>query len=125
MTDGLFIVGWYGFYMMVIPMLFIGTVALVLHMTKRKAKAYQLLGCKCKICEYSSCMDAMDLHHINKGDKSFPLSQNWGLSWDKVKAELDKCVLLCCRCHREVHAGHTNLNYFLGGSGEIGETPST
>ena len=26
-------------------------------------------------------------------------------SWARIVRELDKCVLLCCRCHREVHDG--------------------
>ena len=24
---------------------------------------------------------------------------------EKIKKEVDKCMLLCCRCHRELHAG--------------------
>ena len=82
---------------------------------ERKAKAYQILGCKCKICGYSKCSEAMDIHHIKEGSKTFTLSQNWGLAWDQITKELGKCVLLCSRCHREVHAGFTNLNNFLGG----------
>ncbi len=26
-------------------------------------------------------------------------------SWEMIEKELKKCVLLCCRCHREVHDG--------------------
>lgn len=26
-----------------------------------------------------------------------------------LKKEVDKCILLCCRCHREVHAGVITL----------------
>ena len=27
------------------------------------------------------------------------------MSLDRFKAELDKCVLICCRCHSEYHDG--------------------
>jgi len=26
-------------------------------------------------------------------------------TFEAIRKELDKCVLLCCRCHREVHDG--------------------
>ena len=28
------------------------------------------------------------------------------ITWFKIKKELDKCVMLCCVCHRMLHAGH-------------------
>ncbi len=30
--------------------------------------------------------------------------------WEKVKAEIGKCVLLCANCHREYHAGKLQLS---------------
>ena len=62
-------------------------------------------GGKCKICNYNKCIDALDFHHLDptKKDPGFESIRYWGL--EKAKVELDKCQLLCCRCHREVHAG--------------------
>ena len=77
--------------------------------TLQKLKA--AFGAKCGICGYDACMQALDFHHISKSEKHFNLS-----SWKKVANfdalinEAKKCVLLCCRCHREVHAGITSLN---------------
>jgi predicted HNH restriction endonuclease len=31
-------------------------------------------------------------------------------SWEKVKAEIEKCALLCANCHREFHAGKLQLS---------------
>jgi hypothetical protein len=64
-------------------------------------------GGKCELCGYMACIDALDLHHIEATTKDFGISSS-GLtrSWEKNKAEADKCVLLCANCHREIHAGY-------------------
>lgn len=76
-----------------------------------KARIVESFGGKCSICEYSLCHEAFDLHHLNPEEKDFALSSVRGSakSWEKIVIELRKCVLLCCRCHREVHAGVTEL----------------
>jgi hypothetical protein len=45
-----------------------------------------------------------DFHHFNSYTKEFSISQKV-TNFEAIKAELDKCSLLCCRCHREVHGG--------------------
>lgn len=70
---------------------------------KDKAVAYKG-GC-CELCGYSRCVEALEFHHEDPDQKEFGLGQR-GMTraWEKIKAELDKCQLLCANCHREVHA---------------------
>jgi len=67
-------------------------------------------GGKCAICGYKKYAGSLDLHHVNETDKEFSLSTE-GLtrSWERTKAEADKCILVCANCHREIHAGVTQL----------------
>ena len=62
----------------------------------KKTKMLEYLGGKCVRC--NSCTD-LQIDHIDHLDKSFNVSNNWGLSWDKLVVELDKCQLLCAECH--------------------------
>lgn len=83
-------------------------------MKKRKNHIIQLkteLGGKCKICGYDRCLQALDFHHLD-GEKKEGLVSKFavsGGSYLKAKKEAEKCVLLCCRCHREIHFGLLSL----------------
>lgn len=74
-----------------------------------KIKAVDYKGGKCIICGYSKCLRAMHFHHLDPTIKSFSISMCQNRSWKVVQAELDKCVLLCCRCHTEVEDGIADL----------------
>jgi hypothetical protein len=69
---------------------------------RERAVAY--LGGRCHICGYNRCLSAMDFHHVNALEKDFTISAKMS-SWEMIERELRKVVLLCCRCHREVHDG--------------------
>jgi hypothetical protein len=73
---------------------------------KLKTMVVEYKGGKCMLCGYARCVWAFDLHHVDEQKKSFSMSVR-GLtrSWDRVRREADKCILLCANCHREVHAG--------------------
>ena len=73
-------------------------------------RAIQYAGGKCVLCSYSKCKRALSFHHLDSSKKEFGLSEK-GLtrSWEKIKEELDKCILLCSNCHMEVHDGITQL----------------
>ena len=60
--------------------------------------------CCCAKCGESRGY-VLDYHHINPDTKektvSRMISNNYRL--DKVKQEVEKCVVLCANCHREFH----------------------
>jgi hypothetical protein len=88
--------------------------ALIKAVTKRrrkvKAMSIEYKGGKCQNCGYKKCQGALELHHLDISKKSFGIGdKGYTRSWEKVKAELDKCILLCANCHREVGAGILQL----------------
>lgn len=71
-------------------------------------------GSKCFKCGYDKCLASLDFHHIDPSQKDFTicnylrklLLKNNELrekAWQEIKVELDKCLLLCANCHRELH----------------------
>jgi 5-methylcytosine-specific restriction endonuclease McrA len=69
-----------------------------------KLRAVEYKGGKCSICSYDKCIAAMEFHHMNPLEKDFSVSKKGACtSWDRVKVELDKCILVCANCHREIH----------------------
>ncbi len=71
--------------------------------------AIEQKGGKCEICGYSKYVGALELHHIY-GKKEFGISdKGYTRSWEKVREEIRKCVLLCANCHREVGGGLVSL----------------
>lgn len=73
---------------------------------KRKKMRETLLiafGNKCSSCGYDKCKRALQFHHVDPTIKSFDISgKGQTFSWEKLKIEADKCVLLCANCHAEV-----------------------
>lgn len=69
-----------------------------------KTKSVEYKGGKCIECGYNKCLSALEFHHIDPLIKDFTISHfNARKQWEKVKLELDKCILLCSNCHRELH----------------------
>lgn len=72
--------------------------------------AIEYKGGKCKCCGYNKCISALEFHHLDPSVKEFNIGQKgYTRSWDKNKKELDKCILVCANCHREIHHGLINL----------------
>lgn len=78
---------------------------------RSRERLYSAFGSKCAICGYARCRQAMDLHHIDPKTKVYSVAELFrhSKSWGTIVKEAEKCVLLCCRCHRELHAGVASL----------------
>lgn len=63
-------------------------------------------GNTCVICGYNTCYLSLDFHHLNKDDKLFQPSKLLLINKpiEEIFKELDKCILICANCHRELHA---------------------
>lgn len=78
--------------------------------TKRRQKikmmAVEYKGNECSQCGYKKCIGALEFHHLDPLQKDFGVGRNGASrSWEKTKAELDKCIMVCANCHREIHEG--------------------
>lgn len=76
--------------------------------TKRRQKTKEELvnykGGKCEICGYDKCIAALEFHHINPEEKEFGIGRSGVTRSLKIlKKEIDKCMLLCSNCHKEIH----------------------
>ena len=81
----------------------------------RKDKVAYLRSVKekgCVICGYKICINALVFHHIDPSTKYkspnpykrdfYTMTNN---SWRRLRAEVDKCIVVCANCHAEIHIG--------------------
>lgn len=57
---------------------------------------------KCSNCGESDIC-CLDFHHINPNEKEKAISEMISCSIDKIKEEINKCIVLCANCHRKLH----------------------
>ncbi len=69
----------------------------------KKREFKELLGGKCKICEYSKCIAALEFHHKDGKKEGCTTKIIKDFSKQKALKEVKKCILLCANCHRELH----------------------
>lgn len=70
---------------------------------KLKAQLVEYKGGKCEICGYDKCISALEFHHPNPDEKEFQISNCNIKSFERLKKEVDKCILVCSNCHKELH----------------------
>jgi hypothetical protein len=71
---------------------------------RRSDRLYGIVGDSCWICGYDKGRYMLDFHHMDPKTKCFSLDLRSlvGFTWERVLAEAEKCLLVCCRCHREI-----------------------
>ena len=74
---------------------------------KVKAELVTYKGGHCEKCGYDKCTDALEFHHIDPSQKDFSISGR-SLSFERLKSEVDKCILVCSNCHKEIHFEQRN-----------------
>ena len=76
---------------------------------KFKQRLVELKGACCKRCGYNKYIGALEFHHLDPSEKDFAFAKYKHTSFEKNKEtimkELDKCILVCSNCHKEIHGG--------------------
>ena len=57
----------------------------------------------CASCGETHPFQCMDFHHKDPHDKEFTISGINGTR-EQLETEISKCYVLCCMCHRKIHA---------------------
>ena len=71
---------------------------------KIKEMSIEYKGGRCEKCGYDKCNGALEFHHLDPEQKDFGIgNKGYTRSWEKIKSELDKCIMVCANCHREIH----------------------
>ncbi len=79
-----------------------------IYLDKRKELIKELKINGCAICGYNRCQHSLDFHHSNPEDKLFRIGlSNIGHNYtiEKIIDEVNKCILVCANCHREIENG--------------------
>lgn len=78
---------------------------------KFKRQCVEFKGSCCVVCGYKKNDAALEFHHVDPAKKEFLITKFKNRSFDKHKdfivSELNKCLLVCVNCHREIHLAMT------------------
>jgi predicted HNH restriction endonuclease len=84
-------------------------------------------GSKCENCGYEGNegnISVMEFHHTDPNQKEFGIGDGIK-SWESMKKEVDKCILLCSNCHRIKHSEkywnnmYEQAKIYYGGNQEL------
>jgi len=79
---------------------------------RAKSAAIKYLGGKCELCGWTGNQAAFQFHHKNSLEKDFIIGNVANKSWEIIKKELNKCMLLCANCHSITHSSKNGNKFF-------------
>lgn len=65
---------------------------------------------ECEMCGYDKNTAALCFHHLDPSEKEFGLNSCKTFSIERLRLEIEKCVVLCHNCHMEEHYPHLTKN---------------
>jgi hypothetical protein len=71
---------------------------------RTKIEKVDYKGGVCVLCGYDKYVGSLEFHHVNPDEKDHEKT-SIDMSLERCKSELDKCILVCANCHREIHNG--------------------
>ena len=78
---------------------------------RAKAAAIKYLGGKCQKCGWQGDQAALQFHHKNPKEKDFTIGNVANKSWEFMKLEMKKCILLCANCHMIEHSKKSDKKF--------------
>ncbi len=77
----------------------------------RKTLLLEQYGGKCSLCGYNKNSAALIFHHTHPQKKEFQLDLRSlsNRTQERIDSEVQKCILICCNCHAEIHNPQHNL----------------
>jgi hypothetical protein len=69
----------------------------------KKLRAIEYKGGKCEDCGGEFHISVFEFHHKDPKEKDGSPAALRNYTWERYKAEIDKCALLCANCHRLRH----------------------
>ena len=68
-----------------------------------KERLVAFKGGACERCGYDRYPEVMEFHHLDPDEKDFEISQKANWAYEKLLVEVEKCMMVCPTCHRELH----------------------
>ncbi len=78
---------------------------------RAKAAAIKYLGGECQKCGWHGNQAALQFHHLESKEKDFTIGTVANKSWNSIKVEIQKCILLCANCHMIEHSSKDDAEF--------------